>query len=119
MVAGKARLDVTTIDSVLYALALAYPTQAAVALPHVSLDAWPSLIVEHLVMLRSESFPTPTLPILHRTVANRVRPDTPASLRLAVDPRLFVLVSVPHVETRSALRQSSCASLSVGGWKSV
>ena len=60
VVAGKARLDVTIIDTRLNALALAHSAQSAVALPHESLDAWPSLIVEHLVMLRSESFPTHT-----------------------------------------------------------
>ena len=57
MVAGKARLDITTIDTRLYAIALAHSAQSAVALPHESLDRWPSLIVKHLVMLRSESLP--------------------------------------------------------------
>ena len=57
VVAGKTRLDVTTIDTRIDALALAHSAQSTVTLPHESLDAWPSLIVEHLVMLRSESLP--------------------------------------------------------------
>ena len=60
-----------------------------------------------------------TLTILHRAVATAGFQDTLTSLPLAVVPLRYVHVSVPYVGTCNLSLQSSCTSLSLGGWKSV
>ena len=61
VMAGKAGSDVTVLDACLDALALAHLASATIAVPHQSLDAMPTWVVEHAAVLWSVSFPSLTI----------------------------------------------------------
>ena len=60
VMAGKAGSDVTIVDACLDALALAHLASATIAVPHQSLDARPTWVVEHPRVLWSVSLPSTT-----------------------------------------------------------